>query len=165
MGKRDIVYTYLLNYNGEKQYDEKNVSAAFIDIAIKLYKDGKEIPFKDSDKDIKYGECYLSDVYQVFFNRKKIFGIKKNPQKFDLFRLIYDADDIKAEVVGYGLDVMKEMPQEISNALPDTLKTFPYAEAVFVSKDEFEKFIMCDVDGFATKDNEKAEVITYAYRD
>lgn len=152
---KNIVYTYLFNYFGKDKYNDKVITGACVDLAIKVYKKGKQVQL---NKEIKCKNTYLCDVFKVSFDRDKGFIVTKNLKADNLFRLVYEFDKIEYEVVGYALDYLSSMPEDIKESLPDELKDFPCSESMEVTKEVFKQFLAEHKNDFNISDNKNAQV-------
>lgn len=181
MSKR-IAYDYLFNYfpksydsgRGESKdtYNGKLVAGATITLCIKVYKDSKEgasspsseVLFEE-EKEISESGKYLSDVFDVSFDREKLFVVKKNIMVDNIFRLMYGWDRIEAEVVEYSIDTfmgtLKDLPgmEDFASELDD----MPVSEPNSVSEEQFRSFLSSHKDGFDISDNKYAQVPSYSF--
>lgn len=152
---KTIVYDYLFNYFGGDTFKDSVIMGASVAIAIRAYKEGKEVKFT------KEPECYgkyFCDIYSVSFDREKMFVVEKDLKVDNLFRLVYGFDKIEAEVVEYSLDCLSSLTDDIRNIIPEELRNLPCSEPMVVSKDEFMMFLKEHVDDFDISDNVNAQV-------
>lgn len=173
MGKR-IAYDYLFNYfpksydsgNSESKdtYDGKLVAGASITLCIKAYKDGEEMLF-DEKKEVSENGKYLSDVFEVSFDREQLFVVKKNLMVDNIFRLMRGWDRIEAEVVNYSIDTFAGTLADMPNMkdVVDELGNMPVSEPNSVSEEQFRNFLSSHKDGFDISDNEYAQVPSYSF--
>ena len=158
---KTIAYDYLFNYFGGDKFKEKIITGACVQLAIWAYKEGKEVKFMEEPKPIK--ERYYCDIYKVSFDREKLFVMEKDLRMDNLFRIVYGWDRIEAEVVGYTLDYLDELPEEARRILPDELKDFPCSSLMEVTEDEFRDFVGRHLDDFDISDNINAQVPSIAF--
>lgn len=173
MSKR-IAYDYLFNYfpksydsgNGESKdtYGGKLVAGASITLCIKAYKDGEEVLFEE-EKEVSESGKYLSDVFDVSFDKEQLFVVKKNIYVDNIFRLMRKWDRIEAEVVDYSIDTfvgtLKDLPD--MEDVVDELGNMPVSEPNFVSEEQFRSFLSSHKDGFDISDNKCAQVPSYSF--
>lgn len=157
---KNIVYTYLFNYFGKGKYNDKVITGACIDLAIKVYKNGKQVQL---DKEIECNDAYLCDVFKVSFDRDKGFVVTKNLKADNLFRLVYEFDKIEYEVVGYALDYLSSLPEEAEKDLPEEFKDFPCFTSMEVTEEVFKQFLAEHKDDFDISDNKNAQVPAIAF--
>lgn len=160
---KSIVYDYLFNYFGGDSYKGKIVLSASVHIAIRVYKNGEEIKFLEEPQ---YKNKYLCDIYDVSFDREKLFVIHKNIPIDNAFRLAFGWNKIEAEVVGYDLGCVCPMPEEmrkIMKELPKELREMPCTEPVEISEEEFQQFLRERLDDFDISDNRIAQVPSVSY--
>lgn len=156
-----IAYEYLLNYFGEDTFNDKKVLGASISIAIKPFVDGKEVRFTHEPKCERY---YLSDIFNVSFNRDKIFIVKKDDIADSLFRSVNHWDEIIHEVVGYTLDHEGGiLPYEKRKDMPEQFQNLHCSIPLNVSEKVFRDFISSNLDEFDIPDNIKAQVPAVSY--
>ena len=156
-----LVYTYLFNYFGKNKFDEKTITGAAIDLAIKVIKDNEVMEFT---KEINISDRYLSDIYTVSYDREKYYQITENLQIKDFIKSSLKADNIEYSIVGYSLDYLSRfgLGEEIEKHLPIEIRNMPVSESMEVTKDEFEKFLGANVDEFDIIDNRHAQVPSYS---
>lgn len=142
--KKRIAYDYLFNYFGGDTHDGRIVSGASISLNIRAYKDGKEVLFEE-DKEVRIYKHYLSDVFEVSFDRENQFVVKKNFPIDRLFRIVHEWDRIEAEVIESYLVVDCEL--------------------VAVSEQEFREFLKARKDDFDIIDNVAAQVPSVSFYD
>ena len=82
------------------------ILGASIQLGIRVYKNKQEVKFSEEPK---YQNNYLSDVYEVSFDREKMFRIEKNLGVENLLRIVFGWDNIQSEVVGYTLDCKRQI--------------------------------------------------------
>ena len=155
-----LVYTYLFNYFGKNKFDEKTITGAAIDLAIKVIKDNEVMEFT---KEINISDRYLSDIYTVSYDREKYYQITENLQIKNFIKSSLKADNIEYSIVGYSLDYLSRfgLGEEIEKCLPIEIRNMPVSESIEVTKDEFEKFLGANVDEFDIIDNRHAQVPCY----
>lgn len=157
---KTIAYDYLFNYFGGDTYRGKIITGACLQLAIKAYKDGKEIKFV---KEPKYNDIYWCDNFRVSFDREKVFVVKKNLKVDNLFRLVYGFDKIEAEVIGFTLDFLSSLSESEKKDLPKELQDFPCSEPMEVTEEAFKHFIMSHKDDFDISDNINAQVPSVSF--
>lgn len=159
---KTYVASYLFNYFGGDKIEDKIITGAGIDVAIRPYKNGELIRFR-SEKEtyfsIKapsrlFGErserIYLTDIISVSFDRKKLYRIDIDEDIKKLICEHFGWDTIKVEAVDFELD---------------------YAESEWVSapwycgKETFNKFITNHSDEFNIADNIPAQCPAYSWLD
>lgn len=156
-----LAFDYVMNYLGKDTYKEKSVGGAGISLAILAYSGEDEIGFK---KEPRFGDKYsLSDVFKVSFDREKLFVIQKNPAIEELFCEIFDWDRIETKVVGYMLDCLEMLPEDIGLHLPESFRKAPFSYQVDVSEKEFKKFVRSNLDEFDISDNRNLDVSLCAF--
>lgn len=161
--KKTIAYDYLFNYFGKDTFKGRVITGASIQIAIKAYKDEKEVKFNDLPFDcIKASNHYLNENYSVSFDKDKLYIIEKNMLIDTLFRFIYGWDKIDYEIIGFSLDYLDELPDYVAENLPDELKGYPYSVPMKVTKEEFEEFLKDHIKDFNISDNINAQVPSYS---
>lgn len=161
MEKGTLSYTYLFNYFGKNKFKEKIITGAAIDLAIKVIKDNKALEFAE---EINISGRYLSDIYTVSYDKEKCYQITENPQIKDLMKICLDADNIEYSIVGYSLDYLSGfgLGEEIEKELPPEIRNMPVSEPMQVTKEEFEKFLLSNVEEFDISDNKHAQVPSYS---
>lgn len=157
---KTIVYDYLFNYFGGDSYKGKIVLGACVQLAIRAYKNDVEIKFNEEPR---YENIFWCDNYTVSFDEQELFIVKKNIRVDNLFRIWYEFDKIEAEVVGYTLDIISSLPEDIRNDLPEMLKDMPCSEPMEVSEEEFKEFLAIHKCDFNISDNMKAQVPSVAF--
>lgn len=157
---KTIVYDYLFNYFGGDTYEERIITGACVQLAIKAYKEGKEIKFAEEPK---YNNIFWCDNFKVSFDRENVFVIKKNLIADNLFRLVYGFEKIEAEVIGYTLDYLSPLSENEKEDLPKELREIPCSEPMEVSEDVFKQFIMSHKDDFDITDNINAQVPSVSF--
>lgn len=157
---KTIVYDYLFNYFGGDTYEEKIITGACVQLAIKAYKDGKEIKFAEEPK---CNNTYWNHNFKVSFSKENVFIIEKNLKVDNLFRLVYGFDKIEAEVVGYTLDYLSSLSEDVKKDLPVEFKDLPCAEPMEVSEEIFRQFVMSHKDDFDITDNINAQVPSVSF--
>lgn len=156
-----VAYSYLFNYFGNDTYKGEKVTGAAIDIAIRFFKDGKEILFKKQAPSVKvkskselFGErittIYASELIDVSFDRKKLFNIEPQLEKLMLYKEKIGCDDITCEVVSFNLDVLDKNFQFVS-------------EPQKVAEEDFREFLQRNVDEFDIRDNVHAQCPSVEY--
>lgn len=159
--KRTIAYDYLFNYFGEDTFNEKMITGATIQLAIRVYKSGKEIKFIEEPQ---YEGAYLYQVFKVTFDRNKLFTVQRNLKVDNIFRLVFGWDLIEAEVIGYTLDYLDEgLSGEIKKGISEKFKNWSYSFPMEVSEREFSDFLIRNLDGFDISDNKSAQVPSTAF--
>lgn len=159
---KTIVYDYLFNYFGKDTFKGKIITGACVQLAISAYKDGKEVKFT---KEPSCENIYLCDVYQVSFDREKIFFVEKYLKTENIFRIAFGWDKIEAEVVGYTLDSLDETswPAEIMKDVPEEFKNLPCSSPNEVSEMDFRKFLSTHIDDYDISDNINAQVPSVSF--
>ena len=148
---KTIVYDYLFNYFGGDTYEGRTITGASVNLAIKAYKNGKEIK---SLEEPEYNDTYLSDVFKVSFDKKNLFNVERNLKADNLFRLAYGFDKIEAEIVGFEL-YRHELPEEVEDV--------PCEVPIQVTEEVFRQFLMSHKNDFDIKDNKNAQVPSVAF--
>ena len=155
-----IAYDYSFNYFGKGTYEGKPVNGASICLNIRPYKDGKEVLFEHDDE-VRLGEYFLNDTYDVYFDRDRLFLVLKNEPVCKAYMDAYGWDKIEASIVGYSLDVVvgtvKDDPLGAED-LPPGFQNLPVADPVAVDKDTFVAFLEVFLDDFDIPDNKPAQV-------
>lgn len=160
--KKTIAYEYLFVYLGGDKFQDKIITGASVNLAIRVYKAGEEIKFTE---ETSYHGKDLSDVFRVSYDRHHQFTVTKNLLVDNLFRLKYEWDKIEAEVVDYILDYADTLPEEIRERLPEPLKSLPCSSPMEVSEKEFRDFIKAHIDDFDISDNINAQVTSVSFID
>lgn len=160
---KTIAYDYLFNYFGGDTFKGKIITGACVTLAIRPFKDGKEVKFEEKIEPSTHGK-YLSEVFYVSFDRNKLFEVNRNLYADNLFRLVLGFDEIKSEIVGYGLDYYEGKSKDI---FPDLdLKEFddmPVSSVMAVTETEFRDFLSNHIDDFDMSDNQKAQVPSVSF--
>ncbi|WP_279145821.1 hypothetical protein [Clostridium tyrobutyricum] len=133
----------------------KVITGASIRLAIKAYKHGKEIKFKEEPK---ASNCFYCDNFKVSFDTDKLYVIEKNIIVDKFYRVMYGWDKIDYEVIGFTLDYLDELPDDLRKILPMPLKDLPYSVPMEVSKKEFKAFLKGHINDFNISDNTNAQV-------
>lgn len=162
--KKRIAYDYLFNYFGGDTREGRVVNGANICLNIRAYKGDEEVLFEDGNE-VKAKSRYLSDVFEISFDRKNQFIVRKKIPIDNLFRLIYGWDRIEAEVIGYSLDVICGRMGDLADNIPEEFKNLPSAEPVEVSEQEFRAFLKTHADDFDILDNQSAQVPSVVFYD
>ena len=157
-----IAYDYMFNYFGSDQFKNKIITGANVQLAIRAYKDGKEVKFEEEPE---VNNTFLCNVYTVSFDRENLYRIKKNPDQDKLLRSALGWDEIEAEVVGYSLDYKSEWPEEFLKDMPESMKNLPVSSVMEVTEEEFEEFLSKHLDDFDITDNRNAQVPSVSYID
>lgn len=155
-----ITYDYLFNYFGKDTFKGKIITGACVQLAIRVYKDGKEVKFTEEPK---YENTYLCEIYKVSFARKNLFTVHKNLRVDNLFRVIFGWEKIESEVVGYTLNYLEEMPDEIMEDMPEQFKNIPCSSPMEVSEKDFRNFLIKHIEGFDISDNINAQISSVSY--
>lgn len=157
---KSIAYDYLFNYFGDNKFKGNIISGACLQIAIRAYKDGREIKFIEEPK---YNNYYFDDIYQVSFDRERLYHIERRELIDNIFCLIYGWDEIKAEIIGYTLDYLDLPPVEILKDLPKPFCSLPSSTPQEVTEEEFRTFLINNIDEFDISDNINAQVPSISY--
>lgn len=152
---KSIAYDYLFYFSRENSFNGKIILGAGITLAIRAYKDGKEVKFWEEPR---YKDIHYEKNYDVSFYKENIYVIQKNLIVDNLFRIVMGWDKIEAEVYGYFLDYLSHLPEEIERDLPEDLKGFPCIEPMEVLEEEFRNFLRENWDDFGIPNNIKAQV-------
>lgn len=155
-----LVFGHMFNYFGRDTLNGKTVAGATLDVAVRIYKEGREVVFVDEPA--PQNGKQLSNVFRVSFDREKIYAIEKDLQIDNIFRLAHGWDEIHAEVVGFNLDFAGEVDSELEDALPEEHKGFPYIYSEKVSQNDFEEFLTSHADDFDISDNTCAQVLSFS---
>lgn len=160
--KKTYAANYLFNYFGRDQVEDKIIVGAWIDVAIRPFKDGKIVQFQCEEEtcfSVKspsrvFGErkdkFYLTSGVSVHFDRDSIYRIDVDWEVINFIRNHFGWDSIEIEAVGWGLD---------------------YEESKYVSipwncgKEIFEEFIRSHLDDFDISDNVNAQCPSYSWID
>lgn len=160
-----IAYDYLFNYFGGDKQDGKLINGAVITLNIRAYKDGKEVLFEEGKEPKTHGK-YLSNIFDVCFDRENQFTIKRNLQTDNLFRLVFGWERIEASVIAYHLDVVVgRIGDEKENGLPEEFQNLPIAEPMAVTEEIYRKFLADHVGDFDISDNKQAQVPSVTFYD
>lgn len=159
---KTYVANYLYNYFGGDKVEDKVITGAAIDVAIRPYKAGKLIQFRSEDETYfsievpsrLYGKriekIYLTSMVTVSFERKNIYKIVVDESIKEIICEHFGWDTIKVEAVDFSLD---------------------YSESEWLSvpwycgKKVFEKFITDHLDEFDIADNVQAQCPAYSWLD
>lgn len=152
---KSIAYDYLFYFSKEILFNGKTILGAGIQLAIRAYKDGKEVKFWNEPR---YKDIHYEANYDVVFNRENLFVIEKNLIVDNLFRIVMEWDKIEAEVHGYFLDYLSCLPEEIERDIPEDLKGFSCIEPMFISEEEFRIFLIENWNDFGIPNNIRAQV-------
>lgn len=155
--KKTIVYDYLFKYLGGDAFKGKIITGASIQLAIKAYKNGKEVKFKEEPK--SNNRFYYCDNFKVSFDTDKMYAVEKNIIVDNLYRIIYGWDKIDYEVVGFNL----EYSEEFSYDLPVPLKGCIVQTPMVVSEEEFTTFLKEHMKDFNIRDNIDAQVLSISF--
>lgn len=158
---KTIVYDYMFNYFGGDSYKGKTIMGACVQLAIKAFKNGKEIKFAEEPKKCK--NVYWCDNYKVSFDKDNLFIVEKDIIVDNLFRLRYGFDKIEAEVVGYTLDYLSSLPDSERKDLPKEFQNLPFTEPMEVSGEVFREFLREHIDDFDISDNRNAQVPSISF--
>lgn len=157
---KTIVYDYLFNYFGKDIFKGKIITGASIQLAIKAYKNGEEVKFKEEPKVNNHFYC---DNFKVSFDTDKLYIIEKDIIVDNLYRIIYKWDKIDYEVIGFTLDYLDELSDDLREKLPVMLKDMPCSAPMEVSKEEFETFLKGHIKDFNIRDNINAQVPSVSF--
>lgn len=155
-----LAYDYTFNYFGGDIFKDKIITGASVQLAIHVYKNGEEIKFL---KEPRKNDAFLCDVYSVSFDREKLYTVTKNILRDNFFRIVFDWDEINAEVVGYSLDYESEFTEDELKDMPEIMKGLPVSDVMEVTEEEFREFLSVHLDDFDIKDNINAQVPSIAY--
>lgn len=148
---KTFVYDYLFNYFGGEKYKDKIIGGACIELAIRVYKDGQEIKFL-KEEEASYHipntnkHYYLSDVFDVSYNRDNEFVVQKNINAEQIMRLTLPCDKIEYEIIGYAFDCFESKY---------------CVTPINVSELEFRAFLKLHANDFDISDNKHAQVPSY----
>lgn len=159
---KTYVANYLFNYFGGDKIEDKIITGAGIDVAIRPYKRGRLVQFR-SEKETYFSldtssrlfekrteTIYLTDMVSISFERKNLYKIDIDESIMKLICEHFGWDTIKVEAVNFELD---------------------YAESEWVSapwycgKETFNKFITSHLDEFNIADNIPAQCPGYSWLD
>ena len=160
MSLKTIAYEYLFNYFGKDIFNGKIITGAIIQIAIRAYKDGKEVKFRKEPS--KHG-YYYNENYKVSFDKDKLFIVEKDIKVDNFYRIVYGWDKIEYEIVGYCLDYLDKAPEDFIEKLPVEFRNLPFSTSMEVSKEEFETFLKTHIDDFNISDNINAQVLSVIF--
>lgn len=169
---KTIVYEYLFNYFEGDTFQGYVVGGAAIYLAIRIYKDGKEVKFKENKEPLFFIvpdskgtepiQCYLCDTYSVSFDREQLFVVRKNEDVCQTFCRFLDCDSIEADVVGYSLDrigkLHEGLDEEKAKSLSEGAREIPCLFPTRVSEEDFRTFLANHADDFDIPDNTVAQV-------
>lgn len=155
-----IAYEYLFNYFGGDVFNGRIITGASIQLAIRAYKDGKEVKFKEEPS--KHG-YYYNENYKVSFDKDKLFIVEKDIKVDNFYRIVYGWDKIEYEIVGYCLDYLDKAPEDFIEKLPVEFRNLPFSTSMEVSKEEFETFLKTHIDDFNISDNINAQVPSFIF--
>lgn len=159
---KTYVASYLFNYFGGDKVENKIITGAGIDVAIRPYKNGKLVQFQTEKETYfslesssrlfgkRYDTLYLTSMINVTFDRKGIYKINVDEVIKQVICEHFGWDTITVEVVDYELD---------------------YAESELVSapwycgKETFDNFIFNHLDDFDILDNVHAQCPSYSWLD
>ena len=133
---------------------------ACVQLAIKVYKDGKEIKFNEEPH---YENFDLTNIYSVTFDRKDMYIIQKNIRMDNLFRILFGWEKIESEVVGYTLHYLDVMLDELIKEMPEQFKDIPCASPMEVSEEEIKGFLSVHIEDFDIPNNVKAQVPSVSF--
>lgn len=157
---KTIAYEYLFNYFGGDKLENKTVTGASIQLAIRPYKNGNEVKFENGEEP-SVKDFFLFQVFDVSFDKENVFNINRNIFIDNLFRIAYGFDEIKTEIIGYSLDIAigltKDVMPELADKLPTEFQSLPVSESLKVSEDVFKNFILNHLNDFDISDNQKAQ--------
>lgn len=119
---KTIAYDYLFNYFGKDIFKGKIITGACVQLAIKAYKDGKEVKFTEEPK---ANNRFYCDNFKVSFDTDKLYIIEKDIIVDKLYRIIYGWDKIDYEVIGFTLDYLDVLPDEVIKDMPKQFKKLP----------------------------------------
>lgn len=157
---KTITYDYLFNYFGGDVFKGKIITGASIRIAIKAYKNDKEIKFR---KEPKANNRFYNENFKVSFDTDKLYIIEKNIIVDNLYRIKYEWDKIDYEIVGYSLDYLDELSNDLREMLPESFKNIPCSASMDVSKEEFETFLKSHIKDFDISDNMNAKAPSISF--
>lgn len=160
---KTIVYDYLFNYFGGDTFKGKTICGASVQLAIRAYKDGKEVKFTEEPK---CKNQFLCDIYKLSFDREKLITIRKDIMVELIFRSFCGWDKIEVEIAGYVLDYYDDMPdnvKEITKDLPENLRNLPCSFPMEVTEEEFKEFLGGHLDDFDISDNKNAQVPSVSF--
>lgn len=152
---KTIAYEYLFNYFGGDVFNGRVVTGASIQLAIRAYKDGKEVKFKEEPNKDGY---YYNENFKVSFDKDKLFIVEKDIKVDNFYSIVYGWDKIKYEIVGYCLHYLDKAPEDFIEKLPVEFRNLPFSTSMEVSKEEFETFLKTHIDDFNISDNINAQV-------
>lgn len=159
--EKTITYTYLFNYFGKDTFKGKTISGASVEVAIRPYKNGKEVKFTEEPKCIN--RYYYSDIFKVSFDRKNIFNVRRNLKCDNLYRIKYGWEKVDYEVIGFSLDYYDEWTDEEKKELPNHVTKLPISYPMEVFENEFREFLSNHIEDFDISDNENAQVPSYSF--
>lgn len=153
---KTIAYSYMFNYFGGAIYNNERIMGATIDIAILPYDvSGNLVKF---NSDPKVGDFCFSDIFELRFDRDKLFLISRNLLADMLFCKHYGWSKIDYKIVHYSLDKYCGKARDEMDGCPDAFLDFPVIEPMFVSESEFRGFMSEHLDDFDISDNRIAQV-------
>ena len=170
---KTVAYDYTFNYFGGDMYNGRLVTGASITLAIRCYKDGVEMKFDKIEPHIqdfvKKRKAYLCDLFDVYFDRKDLFTIRRNKIYIDVFKRICGYDRIEYDIVGYSLDVAVGLVNDtdplLAKKLPEEFQDLPVCEPVVVAENVFKNFISSRIDDFDISDNKVAQCVSVCFID
>lgn len=170
---KTVAYDYTFNYFGGDKYNGKIVTGASITLAIRCYKDDIEVKFDKVEPHIQdfatKRKAYLCDLFDVSFDRKDLFTVRRNNIYIDVFKRICGYDRIEYDIVGYSLDVavglLNDTNPILAKKLPEEFQDLPVCEPVEVAENVFKDFISSRIDDFDISDNKKAQCLSVSFID
>lgn len=161
---KTIVYDYHFNYFGKDTYNNKIITGADISLIIQAWKDGQKVGFSDEKEPTANGR-FLFEIFKVKFDRKKLFGVEKNLQMDNLFRLVFDFDRIDYEIAGYFLDYFDGAAKECfpDLKLPKEFENIPVSTPIEVDEKDFRNFLSRHIDDFDISDNKNAQCCSFCF--
>lgn len=157
---KTIAYDYLFNYFGKDVFKGEVITGASVQLAIKAYKNGKEVKFEEEPKVNNYD---YSDIFKVSFDIDKLYIIEKDIRADKMFCINYGWDNIDYEIIGFSLDYLDKLPDGFEEKLPVQFRGFPCSAPMEVSKEEFETFLKGHIKDFNISDNINAQVPSISF--
>lgn len=161
--RRSVESTKIRNggqYYGKDIFKGKVITGASIQLAIKSYKNGKEVKFKEEPKANNY---YFCDNFKVSFDVDKLYVIEKNMKADNSYRINYGWDKIDYEIIGFSLDYLDELPEGVREKMPVQFRNMPCSAPMEVSREEFETFLKEHIKDFNISDNINAQVPSISF--
>lgn len=150
-----IVCNYMFNYFGGEQFEGKRITEAGITLAVKVYKNSKEVLFENGVEP-KAGNRYIPDIYEVSLNRNGQLIIEKNQFVEKMFQDVFGWDKIESNVTGYFINTACES-NGWEEKLPAEFQNTPSNEPVVLTKQVFDSFLTHNTKDLGMPDDKRAQ--------